>query len=103
MTTKGNTEVMSAVNNALEQLKAEVPDLTENLTEQYVGGQKNRNSKPLLTREETEYVSVSAPIKIGCIGDQPPLIYTDKETGKLDGIYIAFLKKFSEISGIPRV
>ena len=63
---------------------------------------KNRNSRPLLTREETEYVkSVSAPIKIGCIGDQPPLIYTDKETGKLDGIYIAFLKKFSEISGIP--
>lgn len=101
MTTKGNTEVMSAVNNALEQLKAEVPDLTENLTEQYVMD-KNRNSKPLLTREETEYVkSVSAPIKIGCIGDQPPLIYTDKETGKLDGIYIAFLKKFSEISGIP--
>lgn len=81
MTTKGNTEVMSAVNNALEQLKAEVPDLTENLTEQYVMD-KNRNSKPLLTREETEYVkSVSAPIKIGCIGDQPPLIYTDKETG----------------------
>ena len=101
MTTKGNTEVMSAVNNALEQLKAEVPDLTENLTEQYVMD-KNRNSRPLLTREETEYIkNVSAPIKIGCIGDQPPLIYTDKETGKLDGIYIAFLKKFSEISGIP--
>lgn len=101
MTTKGNTEVMSAVNNALEQLKAEVPDLTENLTEQYVMD-KNRNSRPLLTREETEYIkNVSAPIKIGCIGNQPPLIYTDKETGKLDGIYIAFLKKFSEISGIP--
>lgn len=48
MTTKGNTEVMSAVNNALEQLKAEVPDLTENLTEQYVMD-KNRNSRPLLT------------------------------------------------------
>ena len=63
---------------------------------------KNRNSRPLLTREETEYIkNVSAPIKIGCIGDQPPLIYTDKETGKLDGIYIALLKKFSEISGIP--
>ena len=101
MTTKGNTEVISAVNNALEQLKAEVPDLTENLTEQYVMD-KNRNSRPLLTREETEYIkNVSAPIKIGCIGDQPPLIYTDKETGKLDGIYIALLKKFSEISGIP--
>ncbi len=70
MTTKGNTEVISAVNNALEQLKAEVPDLTQNLTEQYVMD-KNRNSKPLLTREETEYVkSVSAPIKIGCIGDR---------------------------------
>ena len=27
-------------------------------------------------------------------------MYTDKETGKLDGIYIALLEKFSEISGI---
>ena len=63
---------------------------------------KTEIQEPLLTREETEYnQNVSAPIKIGCIGDQPPLIYTDKETGKLDGIYIALLKKFSEISGIP--
>ena len=101
MTTKGNTEVMSGVNNALEQLESEVPDLREQLTEQYFMD-KNRNSKPLFTREETEYIkSVKAPIKIGCIGDQPPLVYTDKETGKLDGIYIAFLEKFSEISGIP--
>lgn len=82
MTTKGNTEVISAVNNALEQLKAEVPDLTENLTEQYVMD-KNRNSRPLLTREETEYIKKRrAPIKIGCIGDQPPLIYTDKRNRK---------------------
>ena len=101
MTTKGNTEVMSAVNHALEQLKSEEPDLTEKLTEQYVID-KNRNSRPLLTRAETEYIkSVSEPIKIGCISDQPPLVYTDKETGKLDGIYIAFLEKFSEISGLP--
>ena len=35
MTTKGNTEVMNGVNNALEQLKSEVPDLREQLTEQY--------------------------------------------------------------------
>ena len=101
MTTKGNTEVMDGVNNALEQLESEVPDLTEQLTEQYFMD-KNKNSKPLFTREETEYIkSVREPIKIGCIGDQPPLVYTDKETGKLDGIYIAFLEKFSEISGIP--
>ena len=101
MATKGNTEVMSGVNNALEQLESEVPDLREQLTEQYFMD-RNRNSKPLFTREETEYIkSVRAPIKIGCIGDQPPLVYTDKETGKLDGIYIALLEKFSEISGIP--
>ena len=98
--TKGNTEVMNGVNNALEQLESEVPDLREQLTEQYFMD-RNRNSKPLFTREETEYIkNVRAPIKIGCIGDQPPLVYTDKETGKLDGIYIALLEKFSEISGI---
>ena len=91
---------MNGVNNALEQLESEVPDLREQLTEQYFMD-RNRNSKPLLPRKKLNTSKRQSTDKIGCIGDQPPLVYIDKETGKLDGIYIALLEKFSEISGIP--
>ena len=96
MTTKGNTEVLDALNDALDHLQSEVPDLAQKLAAEYFDT-KTKDSRLLLTREEAEYIqNLSRPVKIGCVSSVVPMSYVDKDTGELTGIYPGLLNKISE-------
>ncbi len=100
ITTKGNTEILNALNDALDHLQSEAPNLAQQLSEEYFST-KNQNSMPLFTREEAKYVQkFDRAVRIGCVSGIPPMSYQDEDTGKLNGIYIALLNKISEKSGM---
>lgn len=100
MTNKEKPELLETLNHALEQINLFSPYFEEGLYKKYYGV-GNGCPKPLLTREEHDYIEGSQPVKIGCIGGFIPLCYQNPDTGEADGILPALIAAAAAKSGLP--
>lgn len=99
ITTKGNSAVLNALNDALRNIYSTSPYIVEELYYEYYG-HNTTSEEPLLTREEMEYIKEGQTFTVACIDGFYPLSYTDSETGEASGILPDIARKIGEISGL---
>ena len=97
-TTKGNTKIISKLNNAISKIKERNPDFDQELYNKYF--QSNNDYSFSLTKEEKEYIKNMTPLKAVYIEDHVPLQYYDSDTKEPKGIFVDFINLISEKSGI---
>lgn len=97
ITGKQNVDLMDDLNDALEQIKIEAPDLETELSARYYN-HGMISSNPLFTREENEFIENAEPIVIKLMLGAKPLSYI--EDGTPDGIFVDYLNLLSEKSGL---
>ena len=97
MTGKGNEALTEEIDEALKQIRIEVPGLETELTQKYYGLDRI-SSSPLFSREEHEYIQHAKPIKICLLSNMEPLCY--EKNGKLGGIFTEYLNLISQKSGL---
>lgn len=93
---KGNTQLLSKIDNALEKIKIYDPDLSSRLTTNYFSG--NRSKNLLLTREEREYLDSLGKITVLIPPTKGYLAYRDDEQNA--GIYYDILGRITKNLGI---
>ena len=97
-TGKTNVSLITQLDAAVEQLKYDEPDYEGKLYDAYFG-HSMVTEKPMLTREETEYVSTAEPIEVRLMLGSIPLSYKD-EAGNPDGIFVDFFRLLENKSGL---
>lgn len=97
-TTKGNTEIVSDLNNAIFKIKEKNPSFDQNLYEQYFNS--NNDHSFTLTEEEKEYIKNTKQLKAIYIQDYNPLQYYDSNTKKAKGVFIDMINLVSKKSGL---
>ena len=97
ITNKENPELISEIENVLQQMKFENPEFEGNLLSKYFGHTHISNT-PLYTLEELEYIENLEPITIKMMKTSAPLAYM--KDGEPTGIFIEYLKLLSQKSGI---
>lgn len=98
VSTKGNTELIAELDEAIEYMEIVEPYIHENLREKYFGTRYQGDF--LFTDEETLSLSQVESFKVGMLNNEPPYQYIDQD-GKNTGITVDVLKKIEEILGIP--
>lgn len=95
ITQKGNTELLTELDNAMRSLLVEQPTLISDLENTYspIYGTTH------ITSAETDYIKALPVISIGYEQEHKPLSYTD-ENGEFCGITRSVLDRISEITGI---
>lgn len=95
--TKGNTELMSQLNEAMTMLNKEQPNYMSNLHEKYFS---MANNNFILTAAEKQFIKSNPKINVLILGGKAPLQYYSDKKGKLTGITFDVLDHISELSGI---
>ncbi|MDD2970987.1 MAG: transporter substrate-binding domain-containing protein [Lachnospiraceae bacterium] len=98
-TTKGNEEIMSQIDLALEDINAFSPYYEEELYNKYYGGGAAATT-PLFTRQEANYIRNCKPIVVGLLEDASPITSYDQETGGMSGMSEDILRLIAEKSGL---
>lgn len=97
ITGKQNQALMDEMDEAIQRLRIEKPDLISDLTEKYYNSD-DRITNLHLTREEKEYVDAAGTIVVKGIADRRPLGY--EENGEFTGILADYLELVAEYSGL---
>lgn len=97
ITNKQNPELISEIENVLQQMKFENPEFEGKLLSKYFG-HTHISEAPLYTLEELEYIENLEPITIKMMKTSAPLAYI--KDGEPTGIFIEYLKLLSEKSGV---
>lgn len=95
---QNDTQLLSAVNEAMSEIRISNPYIKEELYDKYFGN-KDQDKIPSFTREEAEYIASVGPIKVGNQVHRFPLCDVDKD-GNLYGIQIDLLDTVSKMSGL---
>lgn len=97
-TTKGNTEIISGLNNAIFKIKDKDPSYDQVLYSKYF---ETFNSDIVsLTEEEKNYINNIDVVKAIYIGNNIPLQYYNEKTKEPDGMYIDLFNLIMERIGI---
>lgn len=94
--TKGNTELMDELNEAIHELDYVQPGLQDTLFDQYFRASENIFE---LTSTERFALSQIKELNVLCFDYDAPYVY--QEEGKPKGMLISVLNDFSEETGIP--
>lgn len=97
VTTKGNSNLMAELNEAMAQLNKEQPSYMSNLHEKYFS---LANTNFVLTETEKAYIGNSEIINVLLLGGKAPLQYYDSKLDKIVGITTDVLDYISKISGL---
>ena len=97
ITNKENPELISEIENVLQQMKFENPEFEGKLLNKYFG-HTHISDSPLYTLEELEYIENLEPITIKMMKTSAPLAYI--KDGEPTGIFIEYLKLLSKKSGV---
>ena len=92
VSTKGNSELMAELDEAIWKLNYTQPDLQDSLQEEFFG---DTSSGYVLTDDEKQYISQLESIKVLCAPDYAPYSYQNSE-GQPTGAIISLLNKFAE-------
>lgn len=97
VTGKQNEALMKELNEAIEEVRIQNPELMNELTEKYYSvGDMVTNLR--LTREEQEYIDSAETIIIKGFAGREPFAY--EEDGAYKGIYPDYMEKLSECTGL---
>ena len=96
-TTKGNSELMSQLNEAMTMLNKEQPNYMSNLHEKYFS---MANNDFILTTAENQFIKNNPKISVLILGGKAPLQYYNDKKGGLIGITVDVLDHISKLSGI---
>lgn len=92
-------EILADLNAAQTQMQNNTPYFQENLNEKYYALSKSR--QVILTETEKAYVKAHPVLKVGIVGNNPPLVYGDAGgNGKAQGIVVDVMKKIAESIGV---
>lgn len=97
VTTKGNSNLMAELNEAMALLNKEQPSYMSNLHEKYFS---LANTNFVLTETEKDYIGSSEIINVLLLGGKAPLQYYDSKLDKVVGITTDVLDYISKISGL---
>lgn len=90
MTSKDNTEMLQELNEAMVQIRNENPYFAEELAEEYYSTSVISNV-PQFTRKEIAYIQELSSLQVGYWEDCYPIIRTNSETGRPEGIAVALM------------
>lgn len=93
--TRGNLEVVSGINRALELINATNPYLTADLYKKYF----DSDSNAVLSAAEQEFIEQMQPLKAGVLLDRAPFQYTGSD-GKVRGISIEVMNYIEKETGL---
>ena len=96
MSGTGNTELMSEMNDALEEIKGNTPEFETNLFARYY---HSANDILSFTREESAFIKQQKTIKVGFIPNRAPFSSVDS-SGKIDGIVKEMMDLISSKTGL---
>lgn len=99
ITNSGNTAVLNGVNEALENIKSLNPYFENELYAKYYSTSAS-TTKPLLTREEAEFIKNQPVITVGNIQDCAPVSDYDPKTQEFSGITTDILNLISDETGL---
>ena len=97
-TTKGNTEVLSALNSALSKIKENNSSFERELYNSYFPDYND----PLihLTQKEQDYINQMTPLKVAYIDNFAPLQNYNPKTKKAEGTYIDVMELIAQKTGL---
>ena len=99
ITKSGNSGVLNGVNEALDNIKSLNPYFESDLYAKYYSTSAS-TTKPLLTREEAEFIKNQPVITVGNIQDCAPVSYYNPKTQEFSGITIDILNLISKETGL---
>lgn len=99
ITKSGNAFVLNQVNEALDNIKSLNPYFEGDLYAKYYSTSAS-TTKPLLTREEAEFIKSQPVITVGNIQDCAPVSYFNPKTQEFSGITIDILNLISKETGL---
>lgn len=94
---KGNTELMSEINYAMEHLLKNNPELVANTMKKTIAG--DSNGIEAFAKEEKEFIDSNGEIVVGFYKDSEPLAYVNSN-GSYDGIYVEFINEIEKETGL---
>ena len=95
-----NTELMSEIETAIQQIMFDEPSFVGALNEKYFGHDEV-SSSPLYTKAELDYISSLGTVKVKLIQNQQPSCYV--KNGETKGIWAEVIKLIAQKSGIDLV
>ena len=97
-TTKGNSQVIEGLNQAIYKIKEDNPNFDKNLYDKYFVA--NDYNALVMTKDEMEHIKNMKPLKAVYVDGLMPVQYYDEVTNSHKGIYIDAMKLLSERVGI---
>ncbi|MDY3619228.1 transporter substrate-binding domain-containing diguanylate cyclase [Agathobaculum sp.] len=94
---KARAGLMQELNEAMLNIQRIDPFFTAKLQEKYFS---SPNDVLLLTEQEKQYIASREAVRVGVLTGQPPLQYTDAESGELRGMMIDLLGYIAEQTGL---
>jgi Signal transduction histidine kinase len=95
----GNTAVLNEINTAIDNIKSLNPYFESDLYAKFYSTNAS-STKPLLTREEAEFIKSQPVIKIGNVQDCAPISAYNPKTHEFTGITIDILNLISKETGL---
>ena len=97
-TTKGKTDVVLALNQALTKIKEKDETFETRLYNKYF--LSNKSDDLYLTQEERDYINQLRPLKMAYLDNFPPMQDYNEKTMKIEGVYIDLMNRISQKSGL---
>ena len=97
-TTKGKTEIIQKLNDAIFKIKENDSSFEQNLYNKYF--QNSIDHSIVFSKEEQDYINNMAPLKAIYIDNYIPMQYYDSDNKKAQGVFVDFLNLLSKKSGL---
>ncbi|QHI72188.1 diguanylate cyclase domain-containing protein [Aminipila terrae] len=98
VTNKGNNQVYSQLNSALEEITAKYPQFADELYKKYYNGLDEK--RILWTPEEQQYIKTHPVINVGVDANYIPIEYYDEDKNKVSGITGDILNEITAATGV---
>lgn len=96
VTWSGNTELIEALNDAIQQIKSNSPSFENSLMQTWFP----LYDKQYISSEEQEFINSLDVLNVGYLTDREPISYQSSQTGEFDGVSHQIFEQIAEISGL---
>ncbi|MBE6914948.1 MAG: transporter substrate-binding domain-containing protein, partial [Ruminococcaceae bacterium] len=96
MLNKSSKDLLVELNDTLDSLHADHPELQYNLTELYYPVFVDTP----LSKRELDFIERSETLKVACRLNSPPFSYIDEASGQMCGVDISIMDRIAQISGL---
>ncbi len=96
-TTKGNAEVLAALNQGMSAIQIQNPYYSQNLSEKYC---QTYNGQAALSEAEQDFIARAKPIRVCCSDEWYPLYQAAGDPNGPTGVIPDVLKEISEKTGL---